>query len=158
MGVTAILLVSCPDQPGIVAAMAAFVAAHGGNIIDLQQHSDATDRAYFQRTVLVASAHNMPVESYPWRFSSVISVGSHEDPDPLAFYANPKPPVEFFAHGVSVDVAWLGGSTLRCTGNSFATPHISGVCATILGKHPELTAFQLKSVLYLIATNVGGGR
>ena len=31
-----------------------------------------------RRTVLVASAHNMPVESYPWRFSSVISVGSHE--------------------------------------------------------------------------------
>ena len=28
--------------------------------------------------VLVASAHNMPVESFPWRFSSVISVGSHE--------------------------------------------------------------------------------
>ena len=32
-------------------------------------------------TVLVASAHNMPVESYPWRFSSVISVGSHEGTD-----------------------------------------------------------------------------
>jgi len=38
---------------------------------------ELTDRAYFQRNVLVASAHNMPVESYPWRFSSVISVGSH---------------------------------------------------------------------------------
>jgi len=33
---------------------------------------ELTDRAYFRRTVLVASAHNMPVESYPWRFSSVI--------------------------------------------------------------------------------------
>jgi subtilisin family serine protease len=119
---------------------------------------ELADRAYFQRTVLVASAHNMPVESFPWRFSSVISVGSHEDPDPLAFYANPEPPVEFFAHGVSVDVAWLGGSTLRCTGNSFATPHISGICAAILGKHRDLTAFQLKSILYLIASNVGGGR
>ena len=51
----------------------------------------------------------MPVESYPWRFSSVISVGSHEEPDPLVFYANPEPPVEFFARGVDVDVAWLGG-------------------------------------------------
>src|SRR5680860_16722 len=39
---------------------------------------DLADSAYFQRSVLVASAHNMPVESYPWRFSSVISVGSHE--------------------------------------------------------------------------------
>jgi hypothetical protein len=26
----------------------------------------------------------------------------------------------------------------------------------VLGKHPELTPFQLKSVLYLTASNVGG--
>ena len=68
----------------------------------------------------------MPVESYPWRFSSVISVGSHEDPDPHAFYCNPDPPVEFFARGVDVEVAWTGGAPIRCTGNSFATPHMSG--------------------------------
>jgi subtilisin family serine protease len=119
---------------------------------------ELADSAYFRRTVVVASAHNMPVESYPWRFSSVISVGSHEDPDPLAFYYNPSPPVEFFGHGVNVTVAWLDGRTLRASGNSFATPHLSGICALILSKHPELTPFQLKSVLYLTATNVGGGR
>jgi subtilisin len=117
---------------------------------------DLADTAYFKRTVLVASAHNMPVESYPWRFSSVISVGSHEEEDPLTFYANPDPPVEFFAHGVDVDVAWLGGGSIRATGNSFATPAISGICALLLSKHPQLTPFQLKSVLYLIASNVGG--
>jgi subtilisin family serine protease len=117
---------------------------------------DLADVAYFRRTVLVASAHNMPVESYPWRFSSVISVGSHEEDDPLVFYANPDPPVEFFARGVDVDVAWLGGSSIRATGNSFATPAIAGICALVLSKHPELKPFQLKSVLYLIASNVGG--
>jgi subtilisin len=119
---------------------------------------ELTDTAYFRRTVLVASAHNMPVESYPWKFSSVISVGSHEESDPLAFYYNPDPPVEFFARGVDVEVAWMGGSKIRCTGNSFATPHMSGICALVLGKHRDLTPFQLKSVLYLTSTNVGGGR
>ncbi len=119
---------------------------------------ELTDTAYFRRTVLVASAHNMPVESYPWRFSSVVSVGSHEETDPMTFYANPDPPVEFFARGVDVEVAWIGGARIRCTGNSFATPHMSGLCALVLGKHPELTPFQLKSVLYLTSTNVGGGR
>jgi subtilisin len=117
---------------------------------------ELADDAYFRRTVLVASAHNMPVESYPWRFSSVISVGSHEEPDPLVYYFNPEPPVEFFARGLELDVAWLGGTTLRCTGNSFATPHISGICALILGKHPGLTPFQLKSILSLTANNVAG--
>lgn len=114
---------------------------------------ELADRAYFRRTILVASAHNMPVESFPWRFASVISVGSHEDPDPYAFFYNPDPPVEFFARGLDVEVAWLGGGTLRCTGNSFATPHIAGICALVLGKHPELTPFQLKSVLHETATN-----
>ncbi|MET1050873.1 MAG: formyltetrahydrofolate deformylase [Acidimicrobiales bacterium] len=44
-----VLLVSCPDQPGIVAAVASFVATHGGNVVDLQQHTDHTDGAFFQR-------------------------------------------------------------------------------------------------------------
>ncbi len=119
---------------------------------------ELADTAYFRRTVLVASAHNMPVESYPWRFSSVISVGSHEERDPYTFFYNPSPPVEFFARGVGVEIAWLGGGTIRSSGNSFATPHMAGLCAIVLAKHPELTPFQLKSVLYLIADNVGGAR
>ena len=115
---------------------------------------ELADSAYFRRTTLVASAHNMPVESFPWRFSSVISVGSHEADDPYVYYYNPDPPVEFFGRGLEVDVAWLEGSTLRCTGNSFATPHVSGLCALILSKHPGLAPFQLKSVLALTANNV----
>jgi subtilisin family serine protease len=117
---------------------------------------ELADTAYFKRTILVASAHNMPVESYPWRFSSVISVGSHSEPDSKAFFYNPNPPVEFFARGVDVELAWMGGGTIRATGNSFATPHMSGICALVRSKHPELTPFQLKSVLHLIADNVGG--
>ena len=115
---------------------------------------ELADDAYFKRTMLVASAHNMPVESFPWKFSSVISVGSHELDDPFAFFYNPTPPVEFFARGFELDVAWLGGGRLRCTGNSFATPHIAAIAALILSKHPELTPFQLKSVLHLTATNM----
>jgi subtilisin family serine protease len=118
---------------------------------------ELADSAYFRRTVLVASAHNMPVESFPWRFSSVVSVGSHDRADPFEFFYNPSPPVEFFARGVDVEIAWLGGGTIRASGNSFATPHLAGLCALILGKHPELTPFQLKSVLQLTATNVSSG-
>jgi subtilisin len=115
---------------------------------------ELADNAYFRRTMLVASAHNLPVESYPWRFSSVVSVGSHELSDPLAWFYNPSPPVEFFARGVEVDVAWLGGGRLRVTGNSFATPHMAAICALIRSKHPELTALALKNVLFLTASNV----
>jgi subtilisin len=119
---------------------------------------ELADAAYFKRMVLVASAHNMPVESYPWRFSSVISVGSHMEEDPMTLYYNPSPPVEFFARGVDVDVAWLGGETIRCTGNSFATPHVAGICALVRSKHPALTPFELKSLLHLTSRNVADRR
>jgi subtilisin len=119
---------------------------------------ELADNAYFRGTMLVASAHNMPVESYPWRFSSVLSVGSHEEDDPLLYFANPDPPVEFFARGVDVEVAWIGGESITATGNSFATPCISGITALVLSKHPGLTPFQVKTVLYLTSANVGGSR
>ena len=115
------------------------------------------DEAYFAGTILVAAAHNTPVESFPWRFASVVSVGSHAARDPGLVLYNPTPPVEFFGRGLDLDVAWLGGGTLRCTGNSFATPHIAAICALVMAKHPDLTPFQLKSVLYQTASNAQGG-
>ncbi len=37
---TATLLISCPDQKGIVARLSNFVFQHGGNIVDSDHHSD----------------------------------------------------------------------------------------------------------------------
>ena len=116
--------------------------------------SELCDRAYFRRCTLVVAAHNLPIESFPWNFASVISVASHAEPDPMRFYYNPAPPVEFCARGVRVPVATPGGGTMRNSGNSFAAPHIAGIAALALSKHPWLTPFQLKSVLYHCAANV----
>lgn len=115
---------------------------------------ELADRAYFRGSMLVASAHNMPVESFPWRFPSVLSVGSHAGPGPLEYYVNPDPPVEFVAPGVDLELAWLDGSTIRATGNSFATPHMSGITALILAKHPGLSPFELKTALRAACDNV----
>jgi subtilisin family serine protease len=115
---------------------------------------ELADRAYFANTLIVAAAHNMPVVSYPWRFPAVVSVGSHSGSDPLEFYTNPSPPVEFLARGVEVELAWLDHGTLRATGNSFAAPHIAGIVARILSKHPQVTPFEVKSLLRATAGNV----
>jgi subtilisin len=114
---------------------------------------ELADQGFFQRSLIVASAHNMPVESYPWRFASVISVGSHDQADAHTWFANPTPPVELFARGVDVDVAWQDGSTIVATGNSFATPHISGICTLIRAKHPSLSPASVKHLLMLLADN-----
>jgi formyltetrahydrofolate deformylase len=48
---SAVLLLSCPDRRGIVAAVADFVAGHGGNILHADQHVDvvAGGPVFFQR-------------------------------------------------------------------------------------------------------------
>ena len=46
---TATLLVSCPDQPGIVASLAQTLYGHGANILDADQHTDTVAGAFFQR-------------------------------------------------------------------------------------------------------------
>ncbi len=48
----AVLLLSCPDQRGIVAAVANFIADHDGNIVHADQHLDAAPSGqpvFFQR-------------------------------------------------------------------------------------------------------------
>ena len=46
---TATLLVSCPDQPGIVARLAQVLYGHGANIMDADQHTDTQAHVFFQR-------------------------------------------------------------------------------------------------------------
>ena len=43
------LLVSCPDQRGIVVALAQVLYAHGANILDADQHTDLEVGVFFQR-------------------------------------------------------------------------------------------------------------
>src|SRR5688572_17081487 len=46
---TAVLLVSCPDRRGIVAALAQVLHGHGANILDADQHTDPVAGEFFQR-------------------------------------------------------------------------------------------------------------
>ncbi|MCH2171499.1 formyltetrahydrofolate deformylase [Myxococcota bacterium] len=46
---TSTLLVSCPDQRGLVARLAQLLYSHGANILDADQHTDAEAGIFFQR-------------------------------------------------------------------------------------------------------------
>jgi subtilisin len=116
---------------------------------------DLADRAYFKSIALVSAANNVPAPSYPSLFSSVFSVAAHGEPDPWRLYYNTAPPVEFGAWGVDVPIAWKDGGSTVATGNSFAAPHIAGLVALILSKHPGLTPFEVKAVLASVADNPG---
>jgi len=119
---------------------------------------DLADRAYFRGRALVSAANNVPAPSYPSLFSSVFSVAAHPEADPWRIYYNPSPPVEFGAWGVDVPIAWKDGGSTVATGNSFAAPHLAGLVALILSKHPGLSPFEVKAILVSVADNPGRRR
>jgi len=114
---------------------------------------ELADAAYSKNVVLISAVNNLPEPSYPSLYSSVISVAAHEGRDPFLYYYNPAPPVEFGAPGIDVQVAWKDKQYLVSTGNSFAAPHITGIVALIRAKHPWLTTFQIKTILWACAAN-----
>jgi formyltetrahydrofolate deformylase len=61
---TAILLIKCPDRPGIVAAISSFLYRHGANIVDLDQHSTEDDPGvYFMRLELQTARLVVPLDA-----------------------------------------------------------------------------------------------
>ncbi|MBI5197501.1 MAG: formyltetrahydrofolate deformylase [Nitrospirae bacterium] len=58
-----ILLISCPDQKGIVAAVSNFILAKGGNILQSDQHTtDPRDGIFFMRVAFDLSRSHTPLE------------------------------------------------------------------------------------------------
>jgi subtilisin len=116
------------------------------------------DEAAFAGVILVCAANNRQAPTYPAQFSSVISVAAHDGTDPFSLDANPRPPVDFGAPGIDIRVPWLSGSTIVSTGNSLAAPHVSGLVARILSKHPHLAPYEVKTVLRAVASNAVSSR
>lgn len=59
---SAVLLLTCPDQPGIVSAVSRFLYEHGGNILNADQHSDLADGVFFQRIEIDLRDFTLPDE------------------------------------------------------------------------------------------------
>ncbi|WP_414564458.1 MULTISPECIES: formyltetrahydrofolate deformylase [unclassified Anabaena] len=59
---TATLLISCPDQRGLVAKFANFIYANGGNIIHADQHTDFAAGLFLTRIEWQLDGFNLPRE------------------------------------------------------------------------------------------------
>jgi formyltetrahydrofolate deformylase len=68
------LLITCPDRPGIVAAVTGFLYAHGANITDLQQHStDPEGGTFFMRVAFTASHLDLARPALERAFQEVVA-------------------------------------------------------------------------------------
>lgn len=137
--------------------------AHGARVMNLSLSTgkdemfamfhEVADEAAHANVVLVCAMNNIFSPTFPSQFSSVISVAACDGDDPFKLLANPSPPADFGAPGIDVEVAWMDGGRIVATGNSFAAPHVTGLVARMLSKHPELTPYQVKAVLRAVARN-----
>jgi subtilisin family serine protease len=113
---------------------------------------DMLDRAYQAGCVVVSAANNLPYPSYPSIFSSsVVSVVKRSGGDPFNFGFRYGQVIEVVAPGVEVKTTWPGGGYRQLTGNSFACPYVVGIIALMIEAYPNLTPFQVKTVLHTIA-------
>lgn len=68
---TAILLIDCPDQRGIVAAVADFLCRHQANILHADQHQDAERDLFLMRVEWDLDGFTLDLDEFPRRFAAV---------------------------------------------------------------------------------------
>ncbi|MCB9459376.1 MAG: formyltetrahydrofolate deformylase [Anaerolineaceae bacterium] len=69
--VSAILLISCPDGPGLVAAVTDFIFSHNGNILHLDQHVDQQENVFFMRVEWDMTGFSLQRDSVEVAFASL---------------------------------------------------------------------------------------
>jgi formyltetrahydrofolate deformylase len=68
---SSILLLSCPDQKGVVAAIAEFVFRHGGNILHADEHGDDESNLFLMRVEFDAAEFDIDFRDFTRHFSPV---------------------------------------------------------------------------------------
>ncbi|HTW10044.1 MAG TPA: formyltetrahydrofolate deformylase [Acidimicrobiales bacterium] len=68
---TARLLLSAPDRPGLVAAVAEFIYRHGGDVTEADQHNDEEEGMFFQRVEFRVDSFKMSRQQLSEGFAEV---------------------------------------------------------------------------------------
>jgi formyltetrahydrofolate deformylase len=66
-----VLTLSCPDRPGVVAAVSAFLFASGQNILDAQQFSDTETGHFFMRVLFEPATATVPLGKLRQDFADI---------------------------------------------------------------------------------------
>ena len=127
----AILLIKCPDRPGIVAAISTFLFAHGANITDLDQHStDDAPGVYFMRLALQTSGLDVPLEELRREFSERVAAPFHMEWRMGASHARRRMAVLVSKHDHALmELLW-----------EWKRGDLPGDIAMVVSNHPDLRA------------------
>jgi subtilisin len=126
-----------------------------GQLPKRQQFLRAIEDAYFKDVLIVAAAHNDHpfTKSYPALFAPpLLSVDKFLFPEPTQFAYRLNDRIEFQAHGRGAV-----GPFANEPATSWAAPHLAALAARILSLKSDLKPFEVKTLLYWLATNAPPG-
>ena len=130
---TAILLVSCPDRRGLVAAIAEFLYSHGANILHADQHQDSDARLFFMRVEWDLDGFDLDEGALRGAFQRVAERFGMEW---RLEYSSARPAVAIFVSRYQHCLADLL--------HRFRARELAGTLAVVVGNHPdaqEITGF-----------------
>jgi len=65
------LIISCPDRPGIIAAVSGFIARHNGMIVEASYHTDQETQRFFMRQEILADSLPFDAAGFRSLFAAV---------------------------------------------------------------------------------------
>jgi Formyltetrahydrofolate hydrolase len=68
---TAILLITCPDQQGLVSAVANLLFKYNGNVLHADQHIDTEEKLFFMRVEWDLESFSIDIEEFKKAFTAV---------------------------------------------------------------------------------------
>lgn len=68
---TAILLITCPDQQGLVSAVANLLFKHNGNVLHADQHIDTEEKLFFMRVEWDLESFSIDIDRFKGEFKAI---------------------------------------------------------------------------------------
>ena len=96
---TAVLLIHCPDQKGIVAAISDFLLKNNGNVVDIEQHVEKDIRHFFMRVEWELEDFAIPRDKINEYFGTLI--GNRYDMHWQLHFSDKKPRMALFVSKMS---------------------------------------------------------
>ena len=98
-GNTAVLLMHCPDKPGILAVVTEFINQHKGNILYLDQYVNREEKVFFMRVEWDLSLFQIPKDKIEEYFETLIAV--RYSMSFRLYFADTKPRMAIFVSKMS---------------------------------------------------------
>ncbi|MFF2533229.1 S8 family serine peptidase [Brevibacillus sp. NPDC058079] len=118
--------------------------------------ANAVQRAEISGAVLIAASGNESSRvAYPAAYPTVLAVGAVRSNNEVLYQSNTGPELNLVAPGFNVYTTKLGGKYGSFSGTSAAAPQVAGAAALILARHPKLSPFDVRQLLFQTATDLG---